>query len=260
MDLNEAILLLWYGSVLLLGILWVRLLTTGLFRSYRSFTLFVFALWAESVLLLFIQNSPQKFYGKVWIFTRLTVMALEINAVLAIFGRWTVSFPGIGAFGRRLVAVLMAISIGLSLSTLPVAWSASGWDVAFQLTSVANRGANACCAFFLLLTLGFFYKFGGPVAPNLKKHTWSMAAFVTANAISYFAMSSHAFVVANVLLTGVSIAALTYWIFALTLPGEVQPATALNEEEWKAAEQMNEQMQKLADSVTLTPHGLRKKK
>jgi hypothetical protein len=154
------------------------------------------------------------------------------------------------------VVVLMAISIGVSLSTLPVAWSSTGWQVAVQLVTIVNRGVNICCAIFLLLTLGFFYKFGGPVAPNLKRHTWSMAAFVSANVLSYFALSSHAFVLANILLPSVSLAALAFWTVALTHAGELQPETGYNAEEWAAAEHMNTQLQKLADSVTLTPHGL----
>jgi len=260
-DLNEAIILLWYGSILFLGILGVRLLVTHLARAYPDFTRYIVALCIESLLLLYLHNHGyrQKIYGRFWTISRLIVLALEVSAVLAIFNRWTVSFPGIGAFGRRLVVVLMAISIGLALSTLPVAWSASGWVVAFQIMTIVNRGTNAGCAVFLILTLGFFYKFGGPVAPNLKRHTWAMTAFVTANAISYLAMSSHAFALANVLLTSVSIAALAYWILALKSSGELQPVTAMNPEEWEATEEMNRQLQKLADSVTLTPQGLRKK-
>jgi hypothetical protein len=260
-DLNEAIILLWYGSILFLGVLGIRLLVTRLWRSYPAFTLYILALCVESLLLLYLYRHGyrQKIYGRFWTVSRLLVLALEVSAVLAIFNRWTVSFPGIGAFGRRLVVVLMAISIGLALSTLPVAWSSSGWVVAYQIMTIINRGTNACCAVFLILTLGFFYKFGGPVAPNLRRHTWAMTAFVTANAVSYLAMSSHAFALANVLLTSVSIAALGFWILALKGSGELQPVTGMNTEEWEAAEQMNRQLQKLADSVTLTPQGLRKK-
>jgi hypothetical protein len=183
------------------------------------------------------------------------VSAEEFWTVWAIFARWTVSYPGTGEFGRKLVIFLMAVSLAVSLMTLPVAWSATGWSVAFQLTSIANRGASVCLAFFLVLSLGFFYKFGGPVAPNLRKHTWSMAAFVTANALSYFAMSSHAFKLANFLLPTISMAALAFWILALTKAGEVEPEVAYDKEEYRAAEAMNRQLQKLASSVRLTSRG-----
>jgi hypothetical protein len=73
-------------------------------------------------------------------------------------------------------------------------------------------------------------------------------------------MSNHAFALSGILLPSVSLAALAFWFVALTKPGELQPATAANPEEWEDAERMNEQLQKLSDSVTLTPHGVRRKR
>ena len=122
--------------------------------------------------------------------------------------------------------------------------------------TIVNRGVNCCLAAFLLMMLGFFYKFGGPVAPNLKRHTWSMAAFLTANAISYFFMSAHLFAAANLLLPTISSAALVFWMFALPPAGEVQPDSVLDKREWAVAEHMNEQLQRLAKSVKLSPRGL----
>ncbi len=244
--------------MLFLAVLAARLLFTGLYRSYKTFTLFIVALCLESVLLLFF-GGHRKTYLRVWTFSRLAILPLELLAAYAVFRHWTVSFPGIGAFGKRLVVVLLVISIGVSVATVPIAWSANGMEVALQLMAIVNRCVNACCACFLLLTLIFFYKFGGPVAPNLNRHTWALAAFVTANAISYLILGGPWFKVANVLLPAVSLATLGYWIVALTKAGEIQPATAPNPEEWATAAEMNQQLLKLADSVTLTPHGLRKK-
>jgi hypothetical protein len=158
------------------------------------------------------------------------------------------------------MVVLIGISIGIIVSTLPIEWAKNGWHLAWQVTTLVNRGVSVGCAGFLLLTLWFFSKFGGPVAPNLKRHTWALAAYVSANALSYFMASGHAFAVANVLLPLISLSALGFWIIALRKSGETQPVTALNEEEWEDAEQWNRQLQKLADSVTLSTHGLRKKK
>ena len=246
---------LWYGSIALLFVLSVRLIVSGLWRAYTSFTLYIFSLAIESLVLLELSRQPF-LYGRVWSISRAICLIFEFGAVWAIFGRWTVSYPGTGEFGRKLVVFLMAVSLAVSIFTLPVAWSSQGWQVAFQVTSVVNRGASVCLAFFLVLSLGFFYKFGGPVAPNLKRHTWSMAAFVTANALSYLAMSSHAFLLANLLLLSISVAALTFWTIALTKAGEVEPETGYDRAEYLAAEEMNDQLQKLANSVRLTSRGI----
>jgi hypothetical protein len=202
-----------------------------------------------------VVSRPRAVYGSIWVVSRPIVLGMEIAAVLAIFGRWTESYPGIGKFGRSLVVVLMAISIGVAVSTLPVAWSADGWSVVFQLITIANRATNLCLGVFLLLTLGFFYKFGGPVASNLRRHTWAMTAYVMANMVSYFVMSNHMFKLSSLLFPAVSLAAITYWIFAFRQAGEQQPAVTGNRHEWDTVEALNVQLQRLADSVT--PSGAR---
>jgi hypothetical protein len=40
--------------------------------------------------------------------------------------------------------------------------------------------------------------------------------------------------------------------------GEEQPETRRNDEAWEEAEEMNRQMQKLADVITLSPRGVKK--
>jgi hypothetical protein len=246
------------SSILLMAILAIRLIAGGFWRTYPAFTVYIVMLWLEAGVLL-VLNGQQGLYGKVWIFSRPMVLVLEVLAVLSIFGRWTVSFPGIGKFGRSLLVVLAVVSLGLALSTVPVTASTNGWVTAYNATTVLNRVSSACFAFFLLLTIAFFSKFGGPVAANLKRHSWSMAVFVTANSISYFVASSHVFWLANMFLTVISIAALAFWIFAFRKSGEAQPITPADPARWAVADAMNEQLLKLADSVTLSSRGVKKR-
>jgi hypothetical protein len=254
-DLNLVVALLWYGSVALLAILSLSLLIRRRWGRYTAFTLYILSLTAESSILLYASKHPSV-YGRIWTFSRPVCLILELSAVLAIFSRWTFSYTGIGTFGRGLLAVLMAVSVGLALATTNIGWSADGWKVAYQLMTILNRGANCCLALFLLLTVWFFHTFGGPVAPNLKRHTWSMAAFLTANAIGYFFMAAHMFVTANVLLPAISSAALVYWMFAFPKAGEIQPDSVYDKREWATAEHMNRQLQKLAKSVNLNSRGI----
>ncbi len=258
MDLNEAIRLLWYGSILLLGVLWIRIVATGLWRVYPWFALYILSLWVESLLLL-VFGKHVHIYGRIWLFTRSAVLLMELAAVLEIFARWTTSFEGIGAFGRRLLAVLMAISIVSFVSTLPVSWSAGRLHVSYQLMMIANRSVSVGLAAFLLTALGFFYKFAGPVTPNLNRHTWTTAAFVTANAVGYFFMASHWYALANVVLMSVTLSCLVYWILAFRESGERKPEFSANLAEWHAMEDVNRQILELAGSVKLSPLGLRRK-
>ena len=236
---------------MLLTVLWIRLLVSRLARAYPWFTAYVFSLWLESGLLLATESNPQ-WYRAIWIAFRLIDVVLVAKLVLAIFGRWTASFPGIGAFGRRLVVVLLLIATGVAMTTLPVDWPNTTPIILLKVAIVANRATNMGFSLFLLLTLGFFWKFGGPVAPNLKRHTWAMAGYVTATSASYFILGQWA-KLGNELLPAVTDIALLYWIFALRVAGEEQPATASDPSLWEEAEEMNRQMQKMADAVTLMP-------
>jgi hypothetical protein len=91
-----------------------------------------------------------------------------------------------------------------------------------------------------------------------------MTAYVTATAVSYFVLSlvSREWVgYGNALMTTVTLASLAYWTVALSPAGEaLRTETPRNEAEWADAEEMNRQMQKLADSITLAPRGVKKER
>ena len=242
------ILALWWTSLALQVLFCVRLVIAGLARTYPRLIACFAALTAESILLSAFVPHPRT-YTKIWTFTRLGALTLELLATLEIFNRWSGTFPGIGRFGQRLLIVLCLLAGGLSLSTFPIAWSASGWRLAPYLILLANRAVNAGLAVFLGLTIVFFVKFGGPVAPNLWRHTWAMTAFLTANAISYFLITTRYYTLGNTLLQGVVLVILAYWIYAMRRDGEAVPATQKDEQAWAAAEEMNRQLLEFAASV-----------
>jgi hypothetical protein len=243
-----VILALWWTSLALQVLFCVRLISVGLARTYPRLIACFAALTVESLLLSAFVSKPLT-YTKVWTFTRLAVLTLELLAVLEIFNRWSGTFPGIGRFGQRLLIVLCLLAAALSLSTFPIAWSVKGWRLAPYLILLANRAINAGLAVFLALTLGFFVKFGGPVAPNLWRHTWAMTGFLIANTVSYFLITTRYYTLGNTLLQGVVLVILAYWMYAMRRGGEEVPATASDEEAWAAAEEMNRQLIEFAESV-----------
>jgi len=250
------------GGTALTVVLMTRLIASGLWRRYPWFVGYLFALSIESGALAAIHERDAKLEPVVWVCTRLVTVFLELHVVLEIFGRWTFSFPGIGAFGRKMLVFVLLIATVVAILTFPVSWPQGAWDQVLKGAVVVNRGAVIGFAIFLTLTLGFFWKFGGPVAPNLRRHTWAMTAYVTATAVSYFAISSferdQAAKWGNTLLPGVTLAALVFWIFAMNPTGEEQPDVRVDDAEWEEAEEMNRHMQKLADAITLSPRGGKK--
>jgi hypothetical protein len=124
---------------------------------------------------------------------------------------------------------------------------------------VVNRAVHAGLAAFLILMLAFYTKFGGPVARNLKRHTWAMTAFVVANALSYFLVASKNYVIGNTLLQAISTGTLIFWIVVLGRSGEVPPETPKNPDAWAEAEAMNRQLMEFASSVKQTRRAAGKK-
>jgi hypothetical protein len=255
---QELILWLWRASIGLEAVLCVRLAVSGLWRSYPYFGAYLAALVTESTILI-LSDQSKDLYWKVWVVTRIVLLAVEISAVLEIFNRWSDSFPGIGKFGKQLLLVLLALAIGLCLSTVPVNWSTRGWIFAIFLMLVVNRAVHAGLAAFLILMLGFYTKFGGPVARNLKRHTWAMTVFVVADALSYFLLASKNYQMGNTLMQVISTGTLIYWIVALTRSGEEPPITPKNPDTWAEAEALNRQLMDFASSVKQTRRAVEKK-
>ena len=245
---NEVILWLWRISTGLEVVLCIRLAVSGLWRSYPYFFAYLAALATESAILMSLDQG-KVVYRKVWVVTRTILLVVETAAVLEIFNSWSDSFRGIGKFGKQLLLVLVVIATGLCLSTVPINWSTSVLLFAIFLMFVVNRAVHAGLAAFLILMLGFYTKFGGPVTRNLKRHTWAMTAFVVANAVSYFLLTSKNYGMGNMLMQAISTGTLIYWIVALRSSGEVPPETPKNPEAWAEAEAMNRQLMDFASSV-----------
>jgi hypothetical protein len=251
------ILWLWRISTGLEVVLGTRLATSGLWRSYPYFFAYIAALVTESTIMMLLDHS--KVLYKVWVVTRTILLSVETAAVLEIFNRWSDSFQGIGKFGKQLLLVLLALATGLCLSTVPINWSTNGWVLAIYLMTVANRAVQTGLAAFLILMLSFYTKFGGPVASNLRRHTWAMTAFVVATAMGYFLVVSKNYGIGQILMQAISTGTLIYWIAALRSSGEVPPATPGNPDEWAEVEAFNRQLIDFAGSVTQSRRGVGKR-
>ena len=125
--------------------------------------------------------------------------------------------------------------------------------------TVANRAVQTGLAAFLILMLCFYIKFGGPVARNLRYHTWAMTAFVVANTLGYFLIASQVYQIGNGLLQLISTGTLTFWIVAMRRSGEERPTTPHNPDEWAEAEALNRQLMEFASSVKQTRRAVVKK-
>jgi len=254
----------WYGSITLEWLLCARLLIGAYWRRYPWFTLFVAVLGAESVVLAVIRLHVDFLYGPVWIFTRGFALLLELLAVIEIFSGWSRNFPGIESFGRKLFVGLTSVALAAAASTLPADATRAGWVFAYQLTSVVNREIHLLSSVFLALMIGFFAYFGGPIAPNLRRHTWLMLWFLSATCLSYLLTTvSRQFWLADILFAAASFSALIGWLLAFRKGmdrRERKPVSAEEMEEYEAAEALSQKLVRFGRKITLRGLlGLKKK-
>jgi hypothetical protein len=245
----------WYGSIALEALLCVRLFSNSFWREYPRFTLFVGVLCIESIALAIIRPYGQTLYGEVWIVSRSVALVLESLAVVEIFSRWAHHFPGIDTFGRKLFAGLAIGALVAASATLPADASRAGWVFAYQITSVVNREIHLLLAVFLALMIGFFVFFGGPVAPNLRRHTWLMLWFLSATGASYFSSTvARTFWLTSILMPAASFSALVGWLAAfrrgqdVRVPAAPSPADLA---EYHAAEALSQTLLRFGERITL---------
>jgi hypothetical protein len=244
-----VILALWGLNTALQIALWAKLVLTGLWRPYRRFTVYMVGLTVESGILSLVTH-PAALYRRVWMVTRLVMLTLQLLTAIEIYSRWAESHRNIGKFGERLFLLLMALAIGLSLATVPVAGSSKGFTLLLYVGMVANGAIQFGTGAFMLMMLGFFAKFGGPVRPNLRRHAGAMTAFSLANTVGYFLFTRGvASFFASVLLQATTAAALAFWFFALKKSGEVDPHVEIDPQVAAEAEEQHRQMLEFAETV-----------
>jgi hypothetical protein len=246
---------LWYGSITLETVLCARLLTGRFAFRFPWFTAFVATLAVESLVLAIIRPYSAVLYGEVWIASRTLALVFEALAVIEIFSRWSRNFPGIETFGRKLFMGLLAVAAILAAATLPADANRGGWVFVFQMVSVASREVHLLLATFLALMIWFFARFGGPVDPNLQRHTWMMLGFEAGTGVSYLATTvARAFTLTDILVSGVSFVCLAGWVFAFRRGEDTRPDTEVSLKEmaeYEAAEALSQKLLRFRDRIKL---------
>ena len=253
--LDAVTKVLWYASILLGTLLCARLLVGRFASRFPWFTAFIATLAGESLALALLQPYSAALYGKVWFVTRGLAPLVEALAVVEIFSRWSGNFSGIETFGRKLFIGLLILAAFLAAATLPADANRQGWVFAFQMVSVANRGVHLLLATFLGLMIAFFARFGGPVDPNLRRHTRMMLAFEAATGLSYLATTvARDFALTDVLVSAVFFVCLAGWLFAFRRGEDTRPDTDISPEqlaEYEAAEALSQKLLRLRDRFKL---------
>ncbi len=170
--MREAINFIWKISIGAELAVAVRLLGSGLAGEYPALFVSCCVFPCKSLLLM-------------WLYPHVTnQQARQISENLAplewicctwivfeLFSRWTAAYPGIGRFGKILLAVLLVVAVGLSFVFWSKEWEGLDFVRSFRIYYIVHRMVYAVLGLFLLGTWLFFRNYPVAIAPNVVRHT-----------------------------------------------------------------------------------------
>jgi hypothetical protein len=143
-----------------------------------------------------------------------------------LFSRWSVSYRGIGRFGKFLLAAFLAFALLISVAFWRVEWERLVFEGNFRIYYVLDRIVLATLALFVVLTWLFFRNYPVAIAPNVVRHTYISAIYFVGTALCLLAFTLNGLKViawANLGVVIVTAACFGAWAIFLTRKGQVRP-------------------------------------
>jgi hypothetical protein len=151
----------------------------------RQRALFAFLLFDAAQNLLFMRLSGSSaLYASGLKILPPVGWAIQCWMVVEIFGHWTERYPGIGKFGRRLLAAFSVLAVFIGIAVGWRSYPMLEWAESLRGAYVLRVAATFALTLFMILTTWFFRRFFCPAAPrNLIRHTWiSLFGFLALSA------------------------------------------------------------------------------
>jgi hypothetical protein len=240
---REAITIIWKLSVLAELAVAIRLLLQGLGGCYPALLAASLVLPVKSTLLM-VSRSAQ--YRGVWKLMAPLEWILTALIVFELFSWWTRSYPGIGRFGRLLLAGLLVLSIGISLLYYPAEWRALIFARDLQIYSYLQRFTVTTLGLFLIGTMFFFRSYPAPIPPNVVRASRILAGYLVALTLadlSWNFFGGRFVAYSNLGIVSTTLAAFLSWAVFLTrkgqLPAQIKPVSSVEKER---IERINEEL------------------
>jgi hypothetical protein len=252
MTMAELSQWIWYASLAVSALLAWRIFRTRL--PYRALAIYAIAgLIRGPVLLMFPVRSLG--YARAWILTEPIIMALEVWIVLEILRLLKGSYPGIGKYGSRAVALCCLAALTASAASVLVDLHVIEWGrMIAQALFLLKRSTATILALTLLTVQWFIARLGDRgLTANLRWHARITAAYLSILAVGYFLADTGRFslaIVSPLTYAGV-LACHVLWLVMLTPAGEARPVLATTGEDIESAfAALEQQVQVAADYVT----------
>jgi hypothetical protein len=220
-----------------------RLLHTRLLLKYPAFTAWLAADVAKSLLLISIPVATNR-YLLAWTCTQPVMLALQVWAVIEVYGYTTRAYPLLGSFGRWVLMVGLGLAVLIAAMPLVDELRTTGEYgylyrfVGFALRRIVTTGL----AVFMLTALAMFAVVPIPERRNVRRHRWLLTGYFAASALitgalMRFGGTREASTYASIATLGMSALMYGAWALLLHPKGElVEPTPDPSPEELELAE------------------------
>jgi hypothetical protein len=225
----------WYASLVLYALLAWKILSSRL--PYRALAVYAIASVVQGpILLLFPVRSMS--YARAWMGTESVIMVLEVWLVLEILQLLKASYPGIGKYGSRVVALCCLGAVTASAGSVLFDLQVIQWGKFFAQTIFLLERITATILALSLFAIQWFIARLGKrgLTANLRRHIRISSFFLSILAAGYFLASVGHYL--NLASVSGGIAALgcqLLWIAMLRRSGEARPVLATTGEDVETA-------------------------
>ncbi len=213
----EQLALLIFQNSILAGLL-VRVVGTGLFRTYPYFFGYVLVASVQALILSFLSpNSSSYIYP--WLITQALLTFFGALVVLELYTLVLRDLTGIASASRRYVKVCVVLALLVSLLLLEAEQTPHGIVAAFMLV---DRALVTSLLIFVLLLTAFLVYYPVPINRNLVVYSTGYALYFIAKGCGLLVLNiSHAWSrqFSYVVVTASTLAML-FWLVGLSPAGE----------------------------------------
>lgn len=214
--------ILWYASFAAQGLLSVYLLSTGLWRYYRLFAVYLLIALIRSAA-LFRLDFHTDTYALVWFWSELVILSLLALVVFEIYTASIKNYRTDYSEGAYILFAALLIAICFSFGGTLFDGHATGWKQLHHAVLVARRCVLTILLVFMLAVIWLFRRFPAPTSSNLRAHRRVTAIYLAQLAAAQLAMTANQpswIVPVNTFGLGTSIVCFIAWGSLLRISGE----------------------------------------
>ncbi|MBI3209333.1 MAG: hypothetical protein HYZ37_10600 [Candidatus Solibacter usitatus] len=174
--LNQLGNIVWIAANVLSALLFLKLMVTGLGKTYPGFTCFLFLGVTRTVLAKTIPMSGTR-YAEFYMGWEALFWIVFVFVVLEIHSRVLSGFVGIRTLGRWVIAGSLTVSLVLTAITLPFDMAARGEFNLFEYFLVAERGVMLGLVFLIVLQMWFLTWYPVRLSRNIVLHASLFAVY-----------------------------------------------------------------------------------